>query len=189
MRLRTWLAMGLMGPILLLVACGRAESRRAREVDLLVQVMAVELRTASEQATAAFSRRPDFEELRKSFGDDRFDTGIPLGPAFQTSLSTMIKDLEAQLAKEPRDVEFPRKAVRKVRQIHQWWDFVRKQLQTRRDQLAKGHREGQAQRLLGGRERGQDVVEVLDETIQVIQGFEAITQRCIRSLEEIITQS
>lgn len=188
MRLRACLAVGLMGPVLLLVACERAEVRRARQVDRVVQSMAAELRTASEQATGAFSRRPDFEELRKSFGDDRFDTGIPLGPAFQTSLATMIRDLEVQLQKEPRDAEFPKKAVRKVRQIHQWWGFVRQHLQGRRDQLVNGRQEGEAQRLLGGRPRNQDVAEVLNETIQVVNGFEAITLRCIRSMEEIITQ-
>lgn len=188
MDLRAGIALGLMGPILLFTACERAVVKRSHQADVLVRTMAVELHTASEQATAAFSRRPDFEALRRSFGEDRFDSGIPLGPAFQASLSTMVKELEAQLAKEPRDVEYPRKAVRKVRQMHQWWNFVRKQLEAHRDQLAKGRHEGEAQRLLGGRERSQDVVEVLDETIQVIQGFEAITQRCIRSLEEIITQ-
>lgn len=188
MRLRTCFAIGLTGLVLMLMACGRTETHRARQVDALVKVMAAELNAASEEATGAFSRRPDFEELRKSFGDDRFDTGIPLGPAFQTTLATMIKDLEAQLQKEPKDAEFPKKAVRKVRQIHQWWGFVRQQLQGRRDQLMNGHRDGEAQRLLGGRPRNMDVAEVLSETIQVMSGFEAITQRCIRGIEEIITQ-
>ncbi|MBI1753726.1 MAG: hypothetical protein HY014_09125 [Acidobacteria bacterium] len=188
MRLGTCFAISLTGLIMLLMACGRAEARRARQVDALVKAMSTELYAASEEAAGAFSRRPDFEALRKSFGDDRFDTGIPLGPAFQTTLATMIRDLEAQLRKEPRDAEFPKKAVRKVRQIHQWWGFVRQQLQGRRDQLVNGRQEGEAQRLLGGRPRNMDVAEVLSETIQVMNGFEAITQRCIRGIEEIITQ-
>jgi hypothetical protein len=184
-------ALSFLGLILLSLFCGceRGEARRARQVMGLVQTMGSELRTSAAQAAEAFTRRGDFEELRKAFGDDRFDAGTPLGPDFQGTLDSMIRELEGQLGKEPKDSGFLRKAVRQIRLFSQWWTFIRQQLEARRDQLVQNPQGAEATRLLGGRVRREDVLMVLSDTIRTVGAFEAITARCVRRIEEILTRS
>lgn len=176
-------------PLLLCPGCESPQVRRAQEVLRLVQTMGGELRAASAQAAGTFTSRADFEELRKAFGDEQFDAGIPLGPEFQGSLSAMIRDLELQLEKEPKDAEFLRKAVRRVRHFSQWWASIRIQLEVRRDRLVQSTQDSEAHRLLGGRARRADVLTVLSETIHAVAAFEVITARCVRRIEDIITLS
>jgi len=176
-------------PLLISSACERPEARRANQVMRLVRTMEAELKAVAAKAATQFSGRTDFEELRKSYGDERFDGGIPLAPDFQGILTAMTRDLEAQLEKEPKDSEFPRKAARRIRQLSQWWTFVRQSLELRRGQLAQATPGVEAQRLLGTRERRADILTVLDETIQVVGTLEATTARCVRGIEEIVARS
>lgn len=176
-------------PLLLFSGCERSGTRRARQVMSLVHTMGVELRTAAAQATATFTDRGDFEELRKGFGDNPFDVGIPLGPEFQVTLDAMLRDLDKQLEKEPKDDEFLRKSARQIRLFSQWWTFIRHQLEVRRSQLAQppGGEEGPS--LRGGRGRREGVLMVLSETIKVVSTFEVITTRCVHRIEDLITRS
>ena len=177
-------------PLLLSLGCERPEVRRAREVVGLVQTMGTELRSVSANAAVAFTGRADFEELRRAFGDESFDAGIPLGRDFQGSLSSMLRDLELQLEKEPKDAGFPRSAFRRVRHFSQWWASIRMQLEARRGRWAQSStQDTEALRLLGGRVRREDVLAVLTETIRVIGTFEAITARYVRRIEDIIILS
>ena len=189
MRVHPRLFLGLM-LLTIFSGCERGEVRRAHQVMGLVQTMGAELRTSAAQAAQAFAGRSDFEELRKAFGDERFDEGTPLGPDFQGTLDAMIRDLEAQLEKEPKDAGFVRKAARQARKFNQWWTSIRHHLETRRDQLAQAPHDTEATRLLGGgRVRRADVLVVLSETITVVSAFEVITARCVRRIEEILTRS
>lgn len=181
--------LSLIVPLLLCSACERPEVRRAHQVMRLVRTMEADLQAVASKAATQFAGRTDFEELRRSYGDERFDGGIPLAPDFQGILTSMIRDLEAQLDKEPKDSEFPRKAARRIRQLSQWWTFVRQNLELRRGQLAQAPSGTDAQRLLGMRERRADILTVLGETIQVVGTLEAATARCARAVEEIVARS
>lgn len=180
---------GLILPLVLLTACERGEVKHAHEAMRLVQAMGEELKATAAGASDRFSHRADFEELRRAFGDDRFDAGTPLGPGFQVTLSQLLQDLQAELEKEPRDVYFVRKAVRRVRHFHQWWLFTRQELEIRLERAAKGPEETRAHNLLGGRVQRRDVVLVLSETIQVVKVFEDTALRCIQGLEAIIART
>lgn len=177
-----------LGLLLILSGCERAEVRTARRAIQLVQSMGVEIRAEAAQASDRFSRRTDFEELRRVFGSDSFDAGTPLGPDFQGNIALMTLDLERQVEKDPKDVEFLRKAVRRVRLHHQWWIFVRQELETRRDKLAQAPADNPTQRLLGGRIPRADVLAVLTETIEVVSHFEASAQHCLRGIEAMMAQ-
>jgi hypothetical protein len=155
----------------------------------LVRTMEAELQAVAAKSATQFAGRTDFEDLRRSYGDERFDGGIPLAPDFQGVLAAMTRDLEAQLEKEHKDSEFPRKAARRVRQLGQWWTFVRKSLELRRGQLTQTAPDTEAQRLLGTRERRADILTVLDETIQVVATLEATTARCARGIEAIVARA
>jgi hypothetical protein len=181
--------LSLIVPLLLCSACERPEVRRAHQVMRLVRTMEADLQAVASKAATQFAGRTDFEELRRSYGDERFDGGIPLAPDFQGILTSMIRDLEAQLDKEPKDSEFPRKAARRIRQLSQWWTFIRQNLELRRGQLAQAPSGTDAQRLLGMRERRADILTVLGETIQVVGTLEAATARCARAVEEIVARS
>ena len=182
-------ALCLTLPGLLFTACERPETRRANQIMRLVRGMEADLQAEAAKAAAAFAGRPDFEELRQSFGSDHFDGGIPMAPDFPGILVTMIRELEAQMEKDPKDAEFPRKAARRIRQLSQWWAFVRKHLEERRDVLAKAPAESEARRLVGGRTLRADVLTVISETIVLVGTFEATTLRCVRAIEAIVTQS
>lgn len=181
----------LMGLVMLLPfsGCERSGTRRARQAMDLIHAMGAELRTSAAQSSEAFTDRGDFEALRKAFGDDRFDAGIPLGPDFQKTLDTMLRDLEIQMEREPKDAEFLRKAARQVRLFSQWWTFIRQHLETRRSQLEQAPRNPEAVRLLGGRVHREDVLLVLAETIKVVGTFEAITARYVRQIEGLVALS
>lgn len=181
--------LSLIVPLLICSACERPEVRRAQQVMRLVRTMEVDLQAVAAKAATQFAGRTDFEELRRSYGDERFDGGIPLAPDFQGILTAMIRDLEAQLEKEPKDSEFPRKAARRIRQLGQWWSFVRQSLELRLSQLAQAPPGADAQRLLGTRERRADILTVLGETIQVVGTLEATTTRCARAIEAIVARS
>ena len=180
---------GLILPLLVLSGCESSEARQGREVMLLVRKMRVELQASAAQSATVFSRREDFEVLRRAFGAEPFDGGTPLGPEFLTSMEVMVRDLEAQLDKEPKNGEFPRKAAHRVRQFAQWWAFVRQHLETRRGRMAGLASDEEASRLLGpGTRRGQ-VLTVLSETIKVVSAFEAITARTAREVEAIVAHA
>jgi hypothetical protein len=161
--------LSLIVPLLLCSACERPEVRRAHQVMRLVRTMEADLQAVASKAATQFAGRTDFEELRRSYGDERFDGGIPLAPDFQGILTSMIRDLEAQLG--------------------QWWTFIRQNLELRRGQLAQAPSGTDAQRLLGMRERRADILTVLGETIQVVGTLEAATARCARAVEEIVARS
>jgi len=80
MMVRARLFLGLALPLLLITGCERSEVRKAKQVIGLVHVMGAELQAEGARAVAKFTRRPDFEALRKTFGDERFDEGTPVGP-------------------------------------------------------------------------------------------------------------
>jgi hypothetical protein len=151
--------------------------------------MGVEMHAAAAEASDRFTRRPDYEAIRHAFGNDSFDAGTPLGPDFMKTLATMMQDLEQQLEKEPKDAEFLRKTVRRVRQHHQWWVFVRRELEARRDKLALATQDNPAQLLLGGRVRRADVLAVMTETILIVANFEASAQQCVRGIEAMMARS
>lgn len=183
------LSPGLSVALLLCSACERPEARRAHQVMRLVRTMEAELQAVAATSAVQFAGRTDFEDLRRSYGDERFDGGIPLAPDFQGVLAAMTRDLKAQLEKERKDSEFPRKAARRVRQLGQWWTFVRKSLELRRGQLTQTAPDTEAQRLLGTRERRADILTVLGETIQVVAILEATTARCARGIEAIVART
>ncbi|GLH74059.1 hypothetical protein GETHLI_25610 [Geothrix limicola] len=181
--------LGLTLPLMVFSGCERAEVRKARQALQLVHVMVEELRRASAQASSRFTQRADFEDLRKAFGAELFDAGTPLGPDFQGNLAALMKDLETQLEKEPKDAEFLRKALRRVRKFHQWWGFVRQELETRRTKLAGATREQLEQRPRRERVNREEVLAILAETLQVVGSFEASTIRCIRGIEALVAES
>jgi len=180
---------GLALILLLLGGCGGADARRGRQAMEAVQIMGADLKARGAQASDRFTRRPDFEELRRAFGEDRFDAGTPLGPGFQTTLAAMVEDLRAGLEKEPKDAYFLRKAVRRVRHFHQWWMFSRQELEARRDRMIKEAPDPPAPNLRGGRSLRSDTLTVLDEVIPVIRDFEEACLRCARRLEELLAAS
>lgn len=177
---------GLILPLLVLSGCEPNEVRQGREVMGLVRKMRADLQASAAQSAAVFSRREDFEALRRAFGTEPFDGGTPLGPDFLGSMETMVRDLEAQLDKEPKNAEFPRKAALRVRQFAQWWSFVRRHLETRRDRLAA---DAEVSRLLGPGARREQVLTVLSEVIKAVSAFESITFRTVREVEGILARS
>lgn len=186
---RARFCLGLFLSLMVYSGCERSEVRSARQALRLVHTMVVEIQATSAQASDRFSRRPDFEDLRRAFGGERFDAGTPLGPDFQRNLAALMTDLEGQLEKEPKDGEFLRKALRRVRKFQQWWTFARQELETRRDKLVQARQGQPAQQLLGGRVSEEDMLGILAETFSVIGAFEASTFRCIRGIEELLTRS
>lgn len=189
MRVRACLSLGLV-LLVVSIGCERSETRRAREVMELVRTMETELQSTAKQAAGTFSGRADFEELRMAFGDERFDAGTPLGPDFQGSLAAMIQGLHAQLEKEPKNTEFPKKVARRIHQFGQWWLFVRRYLETRRDQLNQAATQGgDPLRLPTGRTLRADVLTTLTEVIKVVEAFETIANRCARGIEGIVART
>jgi hypothetical protein len=188
MRIRKWFCLACLVFAALLCGCQRSEVRKANQAMQLVRTMGAEVRAVSAEAAQRFTGRLDYEESRRAFGDERFDAGIPLGPIFQKSLEDMLLDVEKQLEKEPKDVDFLRKAVRRVRKFHQWWVFTRRFMKTRRDELAQIPDADGVIRPLDGRSRRAEVIQVMDETIRAIETFEAITLRCVRGIEDLLTQ-
>lgn len=186
---RTYLCLGLLLPLLILIGCERSEVRRSKQALRLVQTMGAEMRAVAAEASDRFTRRADYEALRHGFGDAPFDAGTPLGPDFQRTLVTLTQGLEQQLEKEPKDAEFLRKAVRRVREHHQWWVFVRREMEVRRDKLASPANDHPAQLLLGGRVRRADMLAVMTETITIVASFEACAQQCVRGIEALMARS
>jgi hypothetical protein len=172
------------------LGCEPREVRQGRQVMVLVHRMGLDLRTACGKSMKTFEARLDFEEVRRGFGEEHFDGGVPPGADFRQTLETMSKDLEGQLEREPKIPEFPRIALRRVRKFGQWWSFVRQTLKTRRAQLAgTPPPSGNVPPVLDAHSRRGDTLEVLDETIKVVDEFEKATARCTRGIEEIITES
>ena len=179
-------ALILVPALFLAFGCDWTNARQADQVLGLTQRMGAELKSEAARATAIFSGRDDFEELRRAFGGEGLDVGTPLGPDFQGSLDTLIRDLNLQLEKETKDADFTRKAARRVRKLSQWWAFVRIHLEARRDQLTQAPENPDAHRLLGIRLRRPDILTVLSEIIKVVATFESITIRCVHGIEDII---
>jgi hypothetical protein len=151
--------------------------------------MGLDLRSVCDISRSTFEARLDFEDIRSGFGEERFDGGVPPGADFRQTLEIMSRDLENQLEREPKGPDFPRTALRRVRQFGLWWSFVRQTLQLRRAQLAATPRpSGNATPVPDARSRRGDTLEVLDETIKVTAEFEKATTRCVKGIEEIITQ-
>jgi hypothetical protein len=185
---RGHVCLGLLPPLLILVGCERSEVRKAKEALQLVRAMGADMRAGAAEAADRFTKRPDYEAMRHAFGDDGFDAGTPLGPTFQQTLGTLTQNLVSQLEREPKDAEFLRKAVRRMRQYHQWWVFVRREMETRRDKLAQATKDHPTQMLLGGRVRREDVLTVMAETIQVVGRFEASAYRCVQGIENLLAR-
>jgi hypothetical protein len=172
------------------LGCEPREVRQGKQVMALVHRMGLDLRTVCAKSMKTFEARLDFEDVRRGFGEEHFDGGVPPGADFRQTLETMSKDLEDQLEREPKIPEFPRTALCKVRKFGQWWSFVRQTLKTRRAQLAgTPPPSGAATRVPDVHSRKGDTLEVLDETIKVVDEFEKATARCTRGIEEIITLS
>ncbi|HJV48970.1 MAG TPA: hypothetical protein VJ549_06820 [Geothrix sp.] len=180
--------LGLVLPLILFSGCERSEVRKAKQAMQLVRAMGTELRQTAAQASDQFTRRPDFEALRRAFGGEPFDSGTPLGPDFQRNLTALMQDLEGQLDKEPKDAEFLRKALRRVRKFHQWWTFVRQELESRRDKLVRAGLEPADPGLRKGRANRDEVLTILGETLGVVGSFEASTIRCIHGIEDLLAQ-
>jgi hypothetical protein len=184
--------------LILSPGCERREVRQGRQVMVLVHRMGLDLRTVCEKSMETFEARLDFEDIRKGFGEERFDGGVPPGADFRRTLETMSKDLEDQLEREPKTLEFPRTALRRIRRFGQWWSFVRQTLKLRRAQLAGTPPPAGDATLVPDvhsrrgdilEARRGDTLEVLDETIKVVDEFEKATARCSHGIEEIITRS
>jgi hypothetical protein len=188
---RKILVASALAPLIFSPGCESRETRQGKHVMALVHTMGLELRAACEKSMETFTARLDFEEVRKGFGEEHFDEGVPPGTDFRQTLEAMSKDLEDQLEREPKLPEFPRTALRRVRRFGQWWSFVRQTLKTRRAQLASVPQTsgGEATRMLEVHSRTGDTLAVLDETIKVVEQFEKATARCTRGIEEIITRS
>jgi hypothetical protein len=180
MTIRRGWAAGLVLPLLVLSGCERREAREGRQVQLLITRLGTDLREAATRAAAAVSTRADAEGLRRAFGRTAFEEGTPLGEDFPAGVEALVRDLEAALAREPKDAEFPAKAARRVRRIGQWWLFVRQQLEGHRDRVAKLPENGPLRR--------DAVLTVLSESIHEIEQMEAITARCLREIEAILAR-
>ena len=176
--------------LVLSIGCEPRAVRQGRQVMALVHRMGLDLRTVCEKSMQTFEARLDFEDVRKGFGEERFDGGVPPGADFRQTLEAMSKDLEVQLEREPKTPEFPRTALRRIRRFGQWWVFVRQTLKLRRAQLAgTPPPTGDATPVPDVHSKRGDTLEVLDETIKVVDEFEKATARCTHGIEEIITRS
>jgi hypothetical protein len=184
------LAIGTVVPLVFSLGCEPREVRQGRQVMVLVHRMGLDLRTVCAKSMKTFEARLDFEDVRRGFGGEHFDGGVPPGADFRQTLETMSKNLEDDLERAPKTPEFPRTALRRVSKFGHWWSFVRQTLKTRRAQLAgTPPPSGDATQVLDVHSRRGDTLEVLDETIKVVDEFEKATARCTRGIEEIITLS
>jgi len=187
---RKILAISAVALLVFSLGCEPREARQGRQVMVLVHRMGLDLRTICAKSMKTFEARLDFEDVRRGFGEERFDEGVPPGADFRQTLETMSKDLEDQLEREPKIPEFPRTALLRVNRFKRWWSFVRQTLKLRRAQLASTPLSlGDATLMLDVHSRREDTLKVLDETIKVVDEFEKATARCTRGIEEIITVS
>ncbi len=153
-------------------ACDRRNPAAIEEVRALVRRMDAEVLEAHREAAEAFTRRPDFEELRACFGAEVLDSGTPMGFAFEASLREMMENLESQIDHEPRDRDFFLKAGRRVRRFGQWWELMRIKMAERREHLVQNLAEDGAFPNPQSRAQATQALFVLDETIRVVQRFE-----------------